>query len=154
MYVKGLRRSSRMNTSRKYTRKIWNIYLFISSSCYTSGSAGQLWGAGSLTCIPVKTARLFYNMHEGVSCLDIWQNIYTTRQLISPHYLSSHPCHISNSFSLPAPSCSNALPKIEICQSNIYVHAVDITSLNISSHLCRSSNVPPPPSSPTTRTIS
>ena len=31
-------------------------------------------------------------------------------------------------FFLPAPSCSNALPDIETCQSNKHVHALDITS--------------------------
>ena len=58
--------------------------------------------------------------------------INTTRQLISPHYLSSHPCRCPNSPPplSPAPSCSNAPPKIEICQSNKHYQVVDITSLS------------------------
>ena len=61
----------------------------------------------------------------------------TTRQLISPHCLSSHPCRSSNSFAplplsfSPAPPCSNVPPKIETCQSNKHYQAADITSLSL-----------------------
>ena len=45
------------------------------------------------------------------------------------HILSTSPPPPAVSF-FPAPSCSNAPPSIEICQSNKHFYALDITSLS------------------------
>ena len=70
--------------------------------------------------------------------------VNTTSQLISSHYLSSHPCRSSNSFPpsfpphffffSPRPVRLNAPLTIEIGQSTKHLYAIDITSLSSCSH--------------------